>query len=113
MITYFYNLNIDMIAQLCAVFFGTVMAAPLLSSSRVDRRRWGFTMMMLGSLFALFIHVKLALWVLAAASVFWFIMALRGWFVTLVDVAPAEIVETVASATSLLETLGSNTLTPE
>lgn len=120
MIFNFYNLNIDVIAQLCAVFFGTVLAAPLLSSPRIDRRHWGFTMMMVGSLFALFIHAKLALWVLAAASIFWFLMALRGWFSTLAD-APSvdtvveivDIVEAAAPTQSLLDTFGSNNMTPQ
>lgn len=64
--------------QMGAVIFGTVIAAPLISSDGEKARRYGFASMFIGNSFALLIHVDLSLWVLAAASCFWGVMSLRG-----------------------------------
>jgi len=64
--------------QMGAVFFGTVIAAPLISSDSEKARFFGFSAMFLGNSFALALHVDLSLWVMSAASLFWGVMSVRG-----------------------------------
>lgn len=66
--------------QLGSVIFGTVLAAPLLSSLREKSRRRGFVCMAVGSLFALIATASSGLWVLAAANAFWVASSLRGFW---------------------------------
>lgn len=68
------------VMQIITVFFGTIMAAPLLSSLDARRRRIGFVCMMLGSLAALLATASAGLWILVAANAFWTMSSLRGFW---------------------------------
>jgi hypothetical protein len=70
--------DVNAILQVGAVFFGTVIAAPLLSSDSKKLRYYGFATMLIGNSFALALHVSLSLWILSAASIFWALMSMRG-----------------------------------
>ncbi len=70
--------DIGEILQVGAVFFGTVIAAPLLSADNKKHRYYGFAAMLVGNSFALALHVSLSLWILSAASIFWALMSMRG-----------------------------------
>ncbi|MDC0131457.1 hypothetical protein OAI24_01170 [Alphaproteobacteria bacterium] len=70
------------LAQAASLVFGTVLAAPLMASVDNKSRHWGFMAMMLGALSALIVHIAFSLWLFAGASVFWFLMSVRGWFNT-------------------------------
>lgn len=75
--------DIVILIQLGSVMFGTVLAAPLLSSLCAKNRRRGFACMAIGSLFALIATLSSGLWVLAAANAFWVASSLRGfWLLT-------------------------------
>ena len=77
--------------QVSAVLFGTLLAAPLLSSLDATRRRLGFVCMAVGSLSALVATGFSGLWILAFANFFWFGSSLRGFIVlsqSTADVAP-------------------------
>jgi len=73
--------DIVVVVQVGSVVFGTVLAAPLVSSLSETRRRRGFICMAVGSLFALFATSSAGLWVLAAANAFWVISSLRGYWI--------------------------------
>lgn len=64
--------------QAGAVFFGTVIAAPLLSGDNKRHRFYGFATMLVGNSFALILHIDLSLWIMSAASIFWGLMSIRG-----------------------------------
>jgi hypothetical protein len=68
--------DIVVVIQVGSVVFGTVLAAPLLSSLCETHRRRGFICMAVGSLFALIATSSAGLWVLAAANV----SSLRGYW---------------------------------
>ena len=72
--------DIVTVIQAGSVVFGTVLAAPLLSSLCEKRRRRGFICMAVGSLFALIATSSAGLWVLAAANAFWVMSSLRGYW---------------------------------
>ena len=72
--------DIVVVIQVGSVVFGTVLAAPLLSSLSETRRRRGFICMAVGSLFALIATSSAGLWVLAAANAFWVVSSLRGYW---------------------------------
>ena len=66
--------------QFGAVLFGTVLAAPLLSSLSTEHRRYGFICMAVGSLFSLLATASVGLLVLSFANAFWFFSSVRGWW---------------------------------
>lgn len=72
--------DIIVVVQVGSVLFGTVLAAPLLSSLAETRRRRGFICMAVGSLFALIATSSAGLWVLAAANAFWVVSSFRGYW---------------------------------
>ena len=77
--------------QVSAVLFGTLLAAPLLSSLDATRRRLGFVCMAVGSLSALVATGFSGLWILAFANFFWFGSSLRGFVLlsqSTADIAP-------------------------
>ena len=74
--------DIVIVIQAGSVVFGTVLAAPLLSSLCEKRRRRGFICMAVKTimLFALIATSSAGLWVLAAANAFWVMSSLRGYW---------------------------------
>jgi hypothetical protein len=72
--------DIVVVIQVGSVVFGTLLAAPLLSSLSETRRRRGCICMAVGSLFALIATSSAGLWVLAAANAFWVVSSLRGYW---------------------------------
>lgn len=66
--------------QCGAVLFGTVLAAPLLSSLSQKHRENGFVCMAVGSMFSLLATASAELLVLSFANAFWFFSSLRGWW---------------------------------
>lgn len=91
--------------QVSAVLFGTLLAAPLLSSLDATRRRLGFVCMAVGSLSALVATGFSGLWILAFANFFWFGSSLRG-FVLLsqltIDIAPPMAEQQIMQSESAL-----------
>lgn len=75
-----FSSDIVVVVQVGSVTFGTVLAAPLLSSLSEKRRRRGFICMAVGSLLALIATFSAGLWVLAAANAFWIVSSLRGYW---------------------------------
>jgi hypothetical protein len=90
--------DIVVVIQVGSVVFGTVLAAPLLSSLSETRRRRGFICMVVGSLFALIATSSAGLWVLAASNIFWVITSLRGYWL-LSEQDYATVTENVQAAT--------------
>ncbi len=90
--------DIVVVIQVGSVIFGTVLAAPLLSSLCEKRRRKGFACMAVGSLFALIATSSSGLWVLAAANAFWVASSLRGFWL-LSDQPLSAMTETLQVAT--------------
>ena len=100
--------NIVVWIQFGAVLFGTVLAAPLLSSLSPKQRQHGFVCMAIGSMFSLIATASAGLWVLSFANAFWFFSSLRGWwllqmpqshhFLSAADAAPLAAAEVVSKA---------------
>ena len=90
--------NIVVLVQVGSVIFGTVLAAPLLSSLCAKRRRLGFVCMAVGSLFAFTATSASGLWVLAAANAFWVASSLRGFW--LLSDRPISVVTETLQATT-------------
>lgn len=90
--------EIVVLVQVGSVVFGTVLAAPLLSSLCEKRRRMGFICMAIGSLFALIATSASGLWVLAAANAFWVASSLRGFWL-LSDQPISVMTETLQATT--------------
>lgn len=74
------HIDFIVMAQFGTVIFGTILAAPLLSSLETKRRRAGFICMMLGSFSALIATAMSGLWVLVAANAFWIVSSMRGFW---------------------------------
>lgn len=75
------HIDLIVLAQIGSVIFGTILAAPLLSSLDAKRRRAGFLCMMIGSFASLSVTAAAGLWILALANMFWAISSFRGFWI--------------------------------
>ena len=71
---YFFSgveLNSLTILQMISVFFGTVMAAPLMVSKKANKRIIGYTAMAIGCIAAILVQVLAGLYIFILANLYW------------------------------------------
>ena len=71
------------ILQIGSVFFGTILAAPLMISKKVNKRIIGYTAMTTGSFLAIVVQIYAGLNVFVFANLYWLLnscIALRKAF---------------------------------
>jgi hypothetical protein len=66
------------IIQLLSVFFGTLIAAPLVVSKKAKKRLIGLTAVIAGSIFAIIVQLYLCLYYFVFANAFWLLNACNG-----------------------------------
>ena len=66
------------IIQLLSVFFGTLIAAPLVVSKKAKKRLIGLTEVIAGSIFAIIVQLYLGLYYFVFANAFWLLNACNG-----------------------------------
>ena len=66
------------IIQLLSVFFGTLIAAPLVVSKKAKKRLIGLTAVIAGSIFAIIVQLYLGLYYFVFANAFWLLNAFNG-----------------------------------
>tara|TARA_B100001079_G_C16388061_1_gene505412 strand:- start:1586 stop:1843 length:258 start_codon:yes stop_codon:yes gene_type:complete len=64
--------------QILSVFFGTLIAAPLVVSKKAKKRLIGLFAVIAGSFFAIIVQVYLGLYYFVFANVFWLLNACNG-----------------------------------
>ena len=64
--------------QLLSVFFGTLIAAPLVVSKKAKKRMVGLSAVIAGSLFAIIVQLYLGLYYFVFANAFWLLNACNG-----------------------------------
>ena len=64
--------------QLLSVFFGTLIAAPLVVSKKVKKRMVGLSAVIAGSFFAIIVQLYLGLYYFVFANAFWLLNACNG-----------------------------------
>ena len=72
------SMNMLEIIQLLSVFFGTLIAAPLIVSKKAKKRLFGLCAVIAGSLFAIIVQVYLGLYYFVFANAFWLLNACNG-----------------------------------
>ena len=71
-------MNILEIIQILSVFFGTLIAAPLVVSKKAKKRMIGLLAVIAGSFFAIIVQLYLGLYYFVFANVFWLLNACNG-----------------------------------
>ena len=66
------------IIQLLSVFFGTLIAAPLVVSKKAKKRLIGLTAVIAGSIFAIIVQLYLGVYYFVFANAFWLLNACNG-----------------------------------
>lgn len=66
------------IIQLLSVFFGTLIAAPLVVSKKAKKRLIGLIAVIAGSIFAIIVQLYLGLYYFVFANAFWLLNACNG-----------------------------------
>ena len=74
----FISMNMIEIIQILSVFFGTLVAAPLIVSKKAKKRMIGLFAVIAGSFFAMIVQVYLGLYYLVFANMFWLLNACNG-----------------------------------
>ena len=74
----FISMNILEIIQILSVFFGTLIAAPLVVSKKAKKRMIGLLAVIAGSFFAIIVQLYLGLYSFVFANVFWLLNACNG-----------------------------------
>ena len=64
--------------RLLSVFFGTLIAAPLVVSKKAKKRLIGLTAVIAGSIFAIIVQLYLGLYYFVFANAFWLLNACNG-----------------------------------
>ena len=64
--------------QILSVFFGTLIAAPLVVSKKAKKRLFGLFAIIAGSFFAIIVQLYLGLYYFVFANVFWLLNACNG-----------------------------------
>ena len=64
--------------QLLSVFFGTLIAAPLVVSKKAKKRMVGLSAVIAGSFFAIIVQLYLGLYYFVFANAFWLLNACNG-----------------------------------
>ena len=71
-------MNMLDLIQLLSVFFGTLIAAPLVVSKKAKKRMVGLFAVITGSFFAIIVQLYLGLYYFVFANVFWLLNACNG-----------------------------------
>ena len=71
-------MNMIEIIQILSVFFGTLVAAPLIVSKKAKKRMIGLFAVIAGSFFAMIVQVYLGLYYFVFANMFWLLNACNG-----------------------------------
>ena len=71
-------MNILDLIQLLSVFFGTLIAAPLVVSKKAKKRMMGLSAVIAGSFFAIIVQLYLGLYYFVFANAFWLLNACNG-----------------------------------
>tara|TARA_B100001113_G_scaffold146498_1_gene120103 strand:+ start:671 stop:925 length:255 start_codon:yes stop_codon:yes gene_type:complete len=66
------------IIQILSVFFGTLIAAPLVVSKKAKKRLVGLSAVIAGSFFAIIVQFYLGLYYFLFANAFWLLNACNG-----------------------------------
>ena len=66
------------IIQILSVFFGTLVAAPLIVSKKAKKRLIGLSAVIAGSIFAIIVQIYLGLYYFVFANAFWLLNASNG-----------------------------------
>tara|TARA_B100001939_G_scaffold292236_1_gene264315 strand:+ start:5002 stop:5262 length:261 start_codon:yes stop_codon:yes gene_type:complete len=66
------------IIQILSVFFGTLIAAPLVVSKKAKKRMIGLLAVIAGSFFAIIVQLYLGLYYFVFANAFWLLNACNG-----------------------------------
>ena len=74
----FISMNILEIIQILSVFFGTLIAAPLVVSKKAKKRMIGLLAVVAGSFFAIIVQLYLGLYYFVFANFFWLLNACNG-----------------------------------
>ena len=71
-------MNMLDLIQLLSVFFGTVIAAPLVVSKKAKKRMIGLSAVIAGSFLAIIVQLYLGLYYFVFANAFWLLNACNG-----------------------------------
>ena len=71
-------MNMLDLIQLLSVFFGTLIAAPLVVSKKAKKRMIGLSAVIVGSSFAIIVQLYLGLYYFVFANAFWLLNACNG-----------------------------------
>ena len=74
------KLNSITILQMISVFFGTVLAAPLMVSKKINKRILGYLAMTIGCIAAIAVQASAGLYIFILANLYWVLnsmMAIR------------------------------------
>ena len=71
-------MNMLDLIQLISVFFGTLIAAPLVVSKKAKKRMMGLSAVIAGSFFAIIVQLYLGLYYFVFANAFWLLNAFNG-----------------------------------
>ena len=71
-------MNMLDLIQLLSVFFGTLIAAPLVVSKKAKKRMMGLSAVIAGSFFAIIVQLYLGLYYFVFANAFWLLNACNG-----------------------------------
>ena len=74
----FISMNMLEIIQILSVFFGTLIAAPLIVSKTAKKRMVGLFAVIAGSFFAIIVQLYLGLYYFVFANIFWLLNACNG-----------------------------------
>ena len=74
----FISMSILEIIQILSVFFGTLIAAPLVVSKKAKKRMCGLLAVIAGSFFAIIVQLYLGLYYFVFANAFWLLNACNG-----------------------------------
>ena len=71
-------MNMLDLIQLISVFFGTLIAAPLVVSKKAKKRMMGLSAVIADSFFAIIVQLYLGLYYFVFANAFWLLNAFNG-----------------------------------
>ena len=74
----FISMSMLEIIQILSVFFGTLIAAPLVVSKKAKKRMIGLLAVIAGSFFAIIVQLYLGLYYFVFANAFWLLNACNG-----------------------------------
>ena len=83
----FISMNMLEIIQILSVFFGTLVAAPLIVSKKAKKRMIGLFAVIAGSFFAMIVQVYLGLYYFVFANMFWLLVITPVTLLFLIEIS--------------------------